>query len=87
MIMLITNVKKTTNKKPKNTKNNKTKTTDASSPTTAGRSPLKTASTAGCFWYFRKNLLMVSIRIKEGSTTANVAMTDPQTLPVAVKPT
>ena len=30
---------------------------------------------------------MVSIRIKEGSTTANVAMTDPQTLPVAVKPT
>ena len=27
---------------------------EASRPTTAGRSPLNTASTEGCFWYFRK---------------------------------
>ena len=45
---------------------------EASRPTTAGRSPLNTASTEGCFCYFRKNLLMVSISRKEGSTTANV---------------
>jgi hypothetical protein len=30
---------------------------------------------------------MVSIRMKEGSTTAKVAITDPQKLPVAVYPT
>ena len=47
---------------------------EASRPTTAGRSPLNTASTEGCFWYFRKNLLMVSISRKEGSTTANAAV-------------
>lgn len=52
---------------------------DASSPTTAGRSPLNTASTAGCFCYFRKNLLIVSIRMNEGSTTAKVATQDPST--------
>ena len=57
----------------------KTSAADASSPTTAGRSPLNTASTEGCFCYFRKNLLIVSIRINEGSTTAKVAMQEPST--------
>lgn len=57
----------------------KTRAADANNPTTAGRSPLNTASTAGCFWYFRKNLLIVSIRMNEGSTTAKVAMHDPNT--------
>lgn len=51
---------------------------EASRPTTAGRSPLNTAYTEGCFWYFRKNLLMVSISRKEGSTTANVAIIEPK---------
>jgi hypothetical protein len=64
-----------------------TRAADASSPTTAGRNPLNTASTAGCFWYFRKNLLITNIRMNEGSTTAKVAMTEPHILPVAVKPT
>lgn len=50
---------------------------EASRPTTAGR-VLNTASTEGCFWYFRKNLLMVSISRKEGSTTANVAIIEPK---------
>lgn len=63
------------------------KAADARRPTTAGRNPLNTASTAGCFWYFRKNLLIANIRMNEGSTTAKVAMTEPHTLPVAVKPT
>ena len=50
-----------------------TRAAEASSPTTAGRSPLNTDSTTGCFWYFKKNLLMVSIRMNDGNTTANVA--------------
>ena len=45
----------------------------ASRPTTPGRSPLNTAATEGCFWYFKKNRLMRSIRIKEGKITARVA--------------
>ena len=49
----------------------KTSAADANNPTTA--------ATAGCFWYFRKNLLIVSIRMNEGSTTAKVAMHDPNT--------
>ena len=51
---------------------------EASSPTTAGRSQLHTASTEGSYWYFRKNLLMVSISRKEGSTTAKVAIIEPK---------
>lgn len=62
----------------------KTSAADANNPTTAGRSPLNTASTAGCFWYFRKNLLIVSIRMNEGSTTAKVAMHDPNTHACAI---
>ena len=35
----------------------------ASSPTTAGRSPLKTDSTVGCFWNFRKYLLIGRLNV------------------------
>ena len=50
----------------------------ANRPTTAGRKPWKTASTIGCFWYFRKNLLMAIIRMNDGSTTAKVAVAEPR---------
>ena len=32
----------------------------ANSPTTPGRRPLNTDAMTGCFWYFRKNLLISS---------------------------
>lgn len=56
----------------------KTSAADANNPTTAGRSPLNTASTADAL-VFQKELLIVSIRMNEGSTTAKVAMHDPNT--------
>ena len=55
----------------------KTSAADANNPTTAGRSPLNTASTAGCFWYFKKNRLMITINMNDGKTTAKVAMQEP----------
>ena len=59
-----------------------TKAAEASSPTTPGRNPLNTAATDGCFWYFRKNLLIIIMRINEGSTTEHVATAEPS-IPVA----
>ena len=47
-------------------------------PTTAGRKPLKTLSTAGSFLCFRRNLLTSNIKMKLGSTTANVAIKLPK---------
>ncbi len=44
-----------------------------SKPTTAGRNPLKTFSTMGWLRYFMRNLLIISMRMKLGSTTAKVA--------------
>ena len=57
----------------------RTKAAAASSPTTPGRSPQNTASTAGCFWYFKKKRLITTMRMKEGSTTDIVAIVDPNT--------
>lgn len=60
----------------------------ANNPTTAGLNPLKTASTIGCVLYLKKNLLIKSIKMNEGNTTANVATIEPKILPsVAVYPT
>ena len=65
-----------------------TKAAAARRPTTAGLKPLNTASTMGWELYLKKNLLISSIKINEGSTTAKVAVIEPQTLPfVAVYPT
>ena len=36
-----------------------------------------TASTTGCFWYFKKNRLMITINMNDGKTTAKVAMQEP----------
>lgn len=66
----------------------KTKAAEAKSPTTAGLNPLNIASTVGWLLYLKKNLLIKSISIKEGKTTAKVATIEPNMLPpVAVYPT
>ena len=57
----------------------KSKAAAASKPTTAGRKVLKTFSTEGWLRYFIRNLLMSSIRIKLGNTTAKVARKLPKT--------
>ena len=77
IMQLMMNVYRSVLKLPKFSAFISSKEADASKPTTAGRSPLKTASTEGCFWYFKKNLLMSNIRMKEGNTTAKVAVHEP----------
>ena len=54
----------------------------ANSPTTPGRRPLNTDAMTGCFWYFRKNLLISTIRMNEGNTTESVAIAEPN-MPMA----
>jgi len=48
-------------------------------PTTAGRKPAKTSCTAEVFIYFISILLMSTIRINDGSTSAKVAVALPKT--------
>ena len=79
MRQLMTNERVSSVGEPKFSAFINTKAADASKPTTAGRKPLKTDSTTGCFWYFKKKRLMVSIRMNEGNTTANVANAEPNT--------
>ena len=50
----------------------------ASRPTTAGRKPRKTDSTAWWCMYFMNILLMSIIRINEGNTKAKVAVAEPR---------
>ena len=50
----------------------------ANRPTTAGRSPVKTCSTAGWCLNCIRNFEIISIRMNEGSTTANVAVAEPR---------
>ena len=50
----------------------------ASRPTTAGRRPRNTDVTVGVCMYFMNIMLMSTISISEGSTSANVAVIDPR---------
>ena len=50
----------------------------ASRPTTAGRSPISAWPMEALSLYYMKNLLMASMRMKLGRTTAKVAMKLPR---------
>ena len=57
----------------------------AISPTMAGRSPMKMLCTTFDCIYFKNNLLIMSIRMKLGSTSAKVAIRLPAT-PISILP-
>ena len=50
----------------------------ASNPTTAGRRPVNMDCTNGVFIYFMNILLIRIINIREGNTSAKVAVTEPR---------
>ena len=58
----------------------------ASKPTTTGRRPENIDCTIGEFMCFRNILLMSSIKIREGSTSAKVAVILPKTDMVLLMP-
>ncbi len=78
-MMLMKNCQGLTAIEPKFSASHNSSVAAASKPTTAGRSPVKMACTSDVRMYFRKSLLMSTISMIDGRTSASVAVKLPKT--------